>query len=380
MQYGNNYVNENYSKIVEPNLYGDAVMQPGKTFNAEHQGDANAGLVKIYKQTRDEGGDPEKPAGDFSHENTSNTLIDLRLNNAFRKSKKIHKVTANSVSYQMAESVLSTATQDVQEDWQQSALACLVNEGTILADTSAITAANLKTSILALRRALRKKHARPDCAIASVDLYSTMLEVAGKDYTPSTNENTLTSGRVGQWLGMTWYEGDLLDKVAAKYYSHDDSDTPKTVDLSIVDLIMYDHRAFHCVDNLEVIRLVDATDFVGTYAQVEINSGFRVSNPDMVAIRKKAAPDCTLSALTLGSLTLTPVFDADTTSYTTTTTNASNVITATAADSAATVAIDVDGTPVASGSTATWNSGVNVVTVTVTNDAHSKVYTVAVTK
>ena len=285
-QYNSAFVDERYSKIVEPNLYGDAILQPGKTFNAEHQGDASAGLVKIYKVTRDSASAPGTPAGDFTHENTANILIDLRLNNAYRKSKKIYQVTANSVAYEMAEEVMATAIKDNQEDWQRSGLACLAHEGTAVTQTAAFTAANLKTGILDLRKKLRKKHAKPDSAIASVDLYSLMLEVAGKEYTPSTAENTLTTGRVGTWLGMTWYEGDLLDASAAKYYDH--AGTLQTVDLTHIDLIMYDHRAFHCVSNLEVARVIDATDFVGIYAQNEINSGFRVSNADMVAVSKKA--------------------------------------------------------------------------------------------
>ena len=87
-----------------------------------------------------------------------------------------------------------------------------------------------------------------------------------------------------------------------------------------------------------------------------------------------------MSALSLGSLTLTPEFDADTVSYTAATSNATNTITATAADSAATVAIDVDGTEVASGSAATWAAGENTVTITVTSGSDSRVYTVIVTK
>ncbi len=286
-KYGSMFVDERYSSILEPNLYADAILQPNKTYNAAHQGDANSGLVKIYKLTRDSAGDPGTPAGDFSHENAANTLIDLRLNNAYRKSKKIYQVQANAVSYQVADETLSLAVKDNQEDWQQSGLACLVHEGTALEDTEAITAANLKAKVLAMRKTLRQAHARPDVAIASVDVYSTMLEIAGKEYTPSTNENTLTTGRVGTWLGMTWYEGDILDKAAAKYY--DFAGTLQTEDLTKVEIVMYDHTFFHCVNNLEAMRIVDATDFVGCYAQNEINSGFRVSTADAVVVKKKVA-------------------------------------------------------------------------------------------
>lgn len=90
--------------------------------------------------------------------------------------------------------------------------------------------------------------------------------------------------------------------------------------------------------------------------------------------------DPSLSALTLGSLTLSPAFNKDTLVYTTTTTNETNTITATASDSGATVVIKNGDTTVTSGSAATWSAGVNVVTITVTSGTASKVYVVSVTK
>ena len=91
-------------------------------------------------------------------------------------------------------------------------------------------------------------------------------------------------------------------------------------------------------------------------------------------------PNAKLSALSFGSLTLSPTFDADTTAYTTATENATNTITATAADENATVVIKNGEATVNSGSQATWADGTNTVTITVTNGTASKVYTVTVTK
>jgi len=102
--------------------------------------------------------------------------------------------------------------------------------------------------------------------------------------------------------------------------------------------------------------------------------------PESVTPTPTPTPDATLSALAIGSLTLTPTFDAATTTYAAATTNASDAVTATATDSTATVAIDVDGTTVASGDSVTWSTGDNVVTVTVTNSTETKTYTVTVTK
>lgn len=298
-QYGSTYVNENYSKILEPNLYGDAIMQPNQTFNNQYQGDAKAGLVKIYKTTRDSAVDPTTPAGDFSNESIANTLIDLRLNNSFRKSKKIYQVAANSVPYKLADETLSTAIKDIQEGWQYSALACLAYEGTDLADYTEITKDNIKSYVLTARKTLRNNHAKPNTVIASVAVYSSMLELAGGDYTPSKNENTLTTGRVGMWLGMTWYEGDLLDNEQAKYYDH--AGTLRVVDLTDVDFIMYDSTTFHIVDNLNAMRIKDAEGFVGSLAQVEINTGFRVSNAEKVVIKKNLLLDVLTVTSTAGA-------------------------------------------------------------------------------
>lgn len=88
-----------------------------------------------------------------------------------------------------------------------------------------------------------------------------------------------------------------------------------------------------------------------------------------------------LSALTIGNLTLSPAFNADVTAYTTTTSNATNTITATAADSKATVSIMLNGaTTVANGGTATWTEGDNEVTIAVSNGTARKTYTVTVSK
>ena len=87
-----------------------------------------------------------------------------------------------------------------------------------------------------------------------------------------------------------------------------------------------------------------------------------------------------LSVLTLGNLTLSPTFDADTTSYTTATSNATNTVTAAAADSGATIVITNGSTAVTNGSAATWAEGENTLTIVVTNGTATKTYTVTVTK
>ena len=85
--------------------------------------------------------------------------------------------------------------------------------------------------------------------------------------------------------------------------------------------------------------------------------------------------------MAVGSLTLTPAFDAATTSYTATTTSASNTVTAVpVATNDATVTIKFDSHDYASGDSLTWAVGTNTVKAVVTNHGQSKTYTVVVTK
>ena len=287
MNYGNMNVNENYSAIVEPNLYYDSVLQPGKTFTDVYQGDANSGLVKVYKINSDGVADPTSPAGDFEHTKAENALIDVRLNNSQRKSKKIYKVAANAVPYDAAVVHLEQATTDCKEGWQASGIACLVHEGTALTDTDAITKENIKSKVIAARKAVRKGKAVANVVMASVDVYSAMLEAAGDQYTPVTNDNMVETGQVGKWLGMLWVECNQTELSAAKYYDY--AGTLQSVNLSEVDFIMYDYRRFSVVDNLEEIRIIDSENFVGSLAQVEINTGYRVTTKEAVAVKKHAA-------------------------------------------------------------------------------------------
>ena len=89
--------------------------------------------------------------------------------------------------------------------------------------------------------------------------------------------------------------------------------------------------------------------------------------------------DVSLSALTIGSISLTPTFDADVTEYTATTSNATNTVTATATDPDAGVVIAVNGNSIASGASVTWENGENLVEITVNNGGSSRTYTVTVT-
>ena len=90
-------------------------------------------------------------------------------------------------------------------------------------------------------------------------------------------------------------------------------------------------------------------------------------------------PNPTLTALSIGALTLSPTFNSAVTEYTASTSNATNAVSATAS-SGATATIKANGTTIDSGDSVSWNTGTNTVVVVVTQDTVSKTYTVTVTK
>ena len=88
-----------------------------------------------------------------------------------------------------------------------------------------------------------------------------------------------------------------------------------------------------------------------------------------------------LSALSIGTLTLDPTFASGTLVYTTSTTNAKDAVTATATNAGDDVIIKVNGTRIASGDDANWVTGTNTVEITVSNSGGAmRQYIVTATK
>lgn len=87
-----------------------------------------------------------------------------------------------------------------------------------------------------------------------------------------------------------------------------------------------------------------------------------------------------LSALTIGSLSLTPAFDPATTFYAASTSDAGDIITAVPTNPAATIIITNGIATVVNGSAATWVTGENLATITITNGSAITIYTLKISK
>lgn len=281
--YGTLNVDEKYSGILEPNLYYESVFVPGVTFTDKYEEGA-AGGIYVHKLSTT-AVEPGAPGRDFTDEAAKDELIQIVLNNNFQKSKKIYGVQAAAVSFPIANEHLATATKEVKEGWMQSGNACLVTEGTASSNTGAITSA--KSALIAERTEISKKKGKADVVLCSPDFFGKLLEEVGDKFTPIMNDKVAATGTIGKYLGFTIIEDNGLAATSAKYINS--AGATKTATFTGVDFIMYNHEALSIVNNLEAMRIVDSENFVGSKAQTEMNSGYKVTNPELVRVRKTSA-------------------------------------------------------------------------------------------
>lgn len=117
----------------------------------------------------------------------------------------------------------------------------------------------------------------------------------------------------------------------------------------------------------------------GAFVAININNVNVTTAMDFAA---DTANDAQLSALSIGSETLSPTFSATTYSYTVTASVASDKVEATAAAAGAQVTINYNGANVRNGGTVTWEADgtAHPLTITVNQGNAVRVYTVNVTK
>lgn len=285
VMYNQQNVDEKYSGILEPNLYYDSIFVPGVTFTDKYT-EGPAGGIFVHKLSTSPS-EVGKPGRDFKDEETKDGLIQIVLNNNFQKSKKIYSVQASAVGFDLANENLSLAIRENKESWQASGLACLVSESKAATSTAALTVDKLKEDIINTRKEITRNKGKADIILASPETYALMLLGAGKEFTPVTNERITTTGNVGQWLGFTIFEVPHLAEPNGKYYNY--AGILKTASFANVDYIMYNSQTLSIVNNFETVRLRDSERFVGTLAQVEMNSGYRITNSDLALVRSHTA-------------------------------------------------------------------------------------------
>lgn len=262
---GNESIDTKFSALVEPNLFADDIFRPGITFTDKYQTDQMGQLFvrKLGKGTVDTSADLT-----FTHNQTADALISIVLDKSFKQSEAIYESVEIARQSGTGLQKFEVVARNVAEAWQLQAHTTIVAEATASATTTATVAADVKDVFISVRKELRDNNAKPDVLIASTEFYSKILGYSGKEFQPATNDEILRSGVVGRFLGVNVYEStQLVDTGLA----------------GSVEFVMYDHDAYTILTQLITSRIVDAgKDWVGSAAQLEIKSAFKVTNAERV--------------------------------------------------------------------------------------------------
>ena len=270
------------SPIVEAGLYADEIFIEGRTFTSQYDVDS-AGQIQVEKYSPDMEVKAKVPGSNFSDKDYKNTVININCNNAFQYSQKVPAYFEATMPTSVKMNQTLRTTENVRIGRQKAGLAALVHGGTESTNTEAITETNFKEEFLKDRKILVNKFAKPNVAITSTEVYNIMLKLAGTEFTPSTNENVVTTGQVGYWMGILWIEAPLL---GGSLSFLNESGIEQSVDTANIDYILYDYKAYSIIDKLTMLRVIDSEDFAGSKIQEEIDTGFKVTNADCVLVRK----------------------------------------------------------------------------------------------
>ena len=278
------YTDDKYSPLLEPNLWYNNIFQPGVTFTDKYQLGA-AGQIFVHKPGVGTIS-PTVPGADFSDSVVQDSLITIALDKQFNRSRKIYGATLASVSYNAAASEMETAIQEVRKGWTKSAYQALIAEGSITVSDNITTLVDESTvydQIVADRQKLIEDGAEPNTIIVSPSVYGLLLKSDEFQRTGSIGDVTVADGRVGRVAGLNVLEYQGADSDAT------DGDTIGGVTWASGDemeYVIYDADAFSCVTSVEAIRLVEEpTRFVGTLAQVQIVSGFKLTNASRALLK-----------------------------------------------------------------------------------------------
>lgn len=270
------------SPIVEAGLYADEIFIEGKTFTSQYDVDS-AGQIQVEKYSPDMEVKAKVPGSNFSDKDYKNTVININCNNAFQYSQKVPAYFEATMPTSVKMNQTLRTTENVRIGRQKAGLAALVQGGTASTNNEAITETNFKEEFLKDRKILVDKFAKPNVAITSTEVYNIMLKLAGTEFTPSTNENVVTTGQVGYWMGILWIEAPLL---GGSLSFLNESGLEQSVDTANIDYVLYDYKAYSIIDKLTMLRVIDSEEFAGSKIQEEIDTGFKVTNADCVLVRK----------------------------------------------------------------------------------------------
>jgi len=281
------FVDDKYSALVEPNLFALNVFQPNLSFTDKYQ-TGPAGQIFIHKPGIGTV-TPTVPGEDFSDAIVKDSLITIALDKQFNRSRKMYGVTAASVAYNAAAAEIEAALQEVRTAWNLQAMKSLIGETSILVDDNILTVcatdgSDIYDTIVNSRQKLRAAKANPNVIIVSPATYAKLLKAPEFQRSTQMSDNTIANGVVGRIAGLNVLEYESLNDAAVNGATIGGITWASANDE--LEYVMYDLDAFSIITSVEAVRTYDnPATFIGSLAQVQIVSGFKLTNPSRALLK-----------------------------------------------------------------------------------------------
>ncbi len=293
-----------FSKILVANLFKDQTFIPGKTFTDKYNERGGQIYARRFGKTAVTIKDATASGGlDLVHTETADSLILIQKKDVISRSEKcydlVETLRASGKSVEKVAQVVEEFKEGCQIQWMSYLLAePAINAQVGLggasrsANTSeSATLADLIADILADREQIRVNGGVADTLIISPQMESLFLANAytsGNAFIPETNEELIKTGKIGRLYGMNVYTSNLIGSGTPSVLPVAGNAPANTGVAENTEYVIYDHDAFAIAADIEGLRLTNAIDFIGSYAQIQAVTGGGITNPAL-AIAKVTA-------------------------------------------------------------------------------------------
>lgn len=280
-----------FSKILVANLFKDETFVPGKTFTDKYNEMAGQIYARRLGKTSATVKDATTNGGlDLTHTQTEDKLVLIQKKDAISRSEKCYDIVENLRASGGSVDKVNQVVAEFKEACQIQYMSYLLAEpaqdngvgvGGATRSSKTQASANLQTllaDILGDREQIRVAGGMADTLIISPEAETLFLANAytnGNAFIPETNEEIVKSGKIGRLYGMNVYSSNLI--------GNGNNGTAGNT-----EYVIYDHEAFAIAGDILGLRMVNAIDFFGSYAQIEAIVGGGVTNPEL-AIAKVTA-------------------------------------------------------------------------------------------
>lgn len=295
-----------FSKILVANLFKDQTFKAGETFTDKYDEKGGQIYARRLGKTSATKKDATASGGlDLTHTETADSLVLIQKKDAISRSEKcydfVETLRASGKSVDKVAEVIEEFKECCQVTWMGYLLATPVSASgvglggaTRSANTTADTTLDtLTASILKDREQIRVNGGVADVLIVSPQMETLFLAnvlKSGNAFIPETNEEWLKNGRIGRLYGLQVYTSNLIGGGTPTSVPVAGNAPANTGDAANCEYIIYDHDTFAIACDILGLRLVNAIDFFGSYAQIEAVCGGGVVNPAL-AIAKIVSTD-----------------------------------------------------------------------------------------